>query len=176
MRTYKIKKTKITMNTNTNRNYDWNNTVNYWTNPTSAWNTTPFSAVSNNTPYSSLLTNPFTTRTWLNSNANTPAVNAYESTESYVLEFAAPGYEKESFEVSYSTSTLTVKATPSRNESTESANYSTREFSYSSFTKEFSLPANAEASELRAKYENGVLTVLVPKTTNSTNYKTVRVS
>lgn len=166
------------MNTNTNRNYDWNNTINYWTNPTSAWIATPFSAVSNNTPYSpsSLLTNPFTTRTWLNSFANsTPAVNAYESTESYVLELAAPGYEKESFEVSYSASALTVKAT-ARTERNETTNYSTREFSYSSFTKEFSLPANAEASELRAKYENGVLTVLVPKTTNSTNYKTVRVS
>lgn len=165
------------MNTNTNRNYDFNNTINYWTNPASVWNTTPFSAVSSNTPYSSLLTNPFTTRTWLNSFANpTPAVNAYESTESYVLELAAPGYEKESFEVSYSASTLTVKANPSRTERSEAANYSTREFSYSSFTREFSLPANAEASELRAKYENGVLTVLVPKTTNSTNYKTVRVS
>ncbi len=163
------------MNTNTNRNYDWTNTINYWTTPST---TNPFSALTGETPYASLLSNPFTTRTWLNNYApaTTPAVNAYENRESYVLEFAAPGFEKESFEVSYSANTLVVRANQARTERSESPSYSTREFSYTSFNREFTLPANADATELRAKYENGILTVLVPKSTNNSNYRTVRVS
>ena len=54
--------------------------------------------------------------------------------------------------------------------------YSYREFNYTSFTREFALPNNVDTTETRAKYDNGILTILLPKTTTNTNYKTVKIS
>lgn len=153
----------------TNRNNFWNATeTNNWSpltgnNPFAAWNVAPFS----NAPYNTAVT------TWANHTSNTPAVNAYENNESYVFELAAPGYTSESFEVAYTSNTLTVKAETPRAD--RPSNYSYREFNYSAFTREFNLPSNADANEARAKYDNGILTVIVPKSTNS-NYRTIKIS
>jgi HSP20 family protein len=153
----------------------WNNPFNPWNsantneNPLNAWNTAPFA---NNPAYTALTA-------FVNSTPNSPATNAYETTESYVFELAVPGYDKDSFEVSYSNnnnslySTLSIR-TSSENRR-ENKNYSYREFNYSSFTREFNIPNNADTSETRAKYDNGVLTITIPKTETSNNWRTVKV-
>lgn len=151
-----------------------NNTTNWLnTNPSNTWSN-PFSSLVNwnNNPFT---TTPFTTgvTTLVNNTPTTPFVNAYETNDSYVLELSAPGYSKDSFEVSYNNNSLTIKATLER---TEKNNYSYREFNYTSFTREFTLPNNVYTEVIRAKYDNGILTVLLPKTTNSSNYRTVKVS
>lgn len=155
--------------TTTNRNsHLWNTPETNWSfwsnnNPFAAWNVAPFS----NAPLNAAVTTLATTA------PTTPALNAYENTESYIFELAAPGYTSDSFEVAYNTNTLTIKATPSKSE--RPSNYSYREFNYASFTREFNIPANADASEARAKYDNGILTVIVPKSNNS-NYRTIKIS
>lgn len=142
---------------------------NNW-NPSNYWNTLNWS----NTPTNPFNANPFTTGlTTYTNNTPTPAyVNAYETTENYVLELSAPGYTRDSFEVAFNENNLTVKATAERN---ENVNYSYREFNTSTFTRSFALPTNVDTTETRAKYENGILTVLLSKTNNS-NYRTVKVS
>lgn len=155
--------------TTTNRNsHLWNTPETNWSfwannNPFAAWNVAPFSNAPLNTALTTLSTNT----------PSTPALNAYETSESYVFELAAPGYNSDSFEVSYTSNTLTVKATPSRTERT--SNYSYREFNYTTFTREINIPANADANDARAKYDNGILTVIVPKSTSS-NYRTIKIS
>lgn len=155
--------------TNANRNPFtlWNTESNNWTpntaNPFTLWNVAPF----NNNPFNATLT------AMTNNTPSTPAVNTYENNESYVFELAAPGYSSDSFEVAYYNNTLAIKATPSTKE--RSNNYSYREFNYTSFTREFSLPNNADANDARAKYDNGILTVIVPKTHNS-NWRTIKIS
>lgn len=151
--------------TNSNRNNFWGTETNWAsnTNPFTAWNVAPFS----NAPFNTALT------TWANHANTTPAVNAYENSDSYVFEVAAPGYSNDSFEVAYTANTLTVKAeTPN---SDRPNTYSYREFNYASFTREFNLPSNTDASEAKAKYNNGILTVIVPKSTNS-NHRTIKIS
>jgi HSP20 family protein len=165
----------------TTKSNNWTN-ENYWSQPTQTWNTNfsnPFKLPTINNG-GSLMTNPFTTKEWLsfyNTNSNTqnnqPSVNSYETNDSYVLEFAVPGYDKESFEVSYNENTLTVKSTYN-NERKE--NYTTKEFTSSPFTREFQLPSNVDTSDIKAKYNNGILTVSVSKTTNSSKRKSVKIS
>jgi HSP20 family protein len=132
-----------------------------------AWNTAPFT---NNPAYATMTT-------YVNNVPTTPATNAYETAESYVFEIAAPGYDKESFEVSYSNNnslynTLSVRV----NNRAENREYTYREFNYGSFTREFNIPTNADTTETRAKYDNGVLTILIPKTDTPSNWKTIKVS
>ena len=43
------------------------------------------------------------------------------------------------------------------------ARYTRREFSYSSFTRSFSLPETVNAENISASYQDGILTVTVPK-------------
>ena len=161
-------------NTNTNNNGNWYNTpANYWTNLN--WSNTPLN-FTNGLTTNPFYTNPLTSglTNLVNNTPYTPSVNAYENTDSYVLEFAAPGYNKESFEVSYNNNTLTVRANVERNN--EVTNYSYREFNYNSFTREFQLPTNANTTETRAKYENGILTIMLPKNDNTSNTRTVKIS
>lgn len=160
-------------NTNTNNNGNWYNTpANYWNNLN--WSNTPLNLTNGLTP-NPFYTNPLTSglTNLVNNTPYTPSVNAYENTDSYVLEFAAPGYNKESFEVSYNNNTLTVRANVERNERT---NYSYREFNYASFTREFQLPTNANTTDTRAKYDNGILTIMLPKNDNTSNTRTVKIS
>jgi HSP20 family protein len=42
-------------------------------------------------------------------------------------------------------------------------NFLRREFSYSSFQRSFSLPEGVNAYDIKAKHENGVLYVTIPK-------------
>lgn len=165
---YNIKTNKKQM---TNRN----NTESAW--PFAAWNNSAWNA---NNPFAAFNVAPFTAApfnaavtTFANTTTNTPATNAYENTESYVFEIAAPGYTSESFELTYAYPSLTLRATAPRTD--RPTTYSYREFNYGSFTREFTIPNNADANEARAKYENGILTVLVPKTATA-NHRTIKIS
>lgn len=165
------------MNNTNNTNTNWN-PANYWNNLN--WSNTPLNFTNslttnpfNSNPFSS---NPFSTglTTYVNNTPTTPFVNAYETSDSYVLELSTPGYNKDSFEVSYNNNNLTVRANVENN--SERNTYSYREFNYASFTREFALPNNVDTTETRAKYDNGVLTILLPKTTTNSNYRTVKIS
>jgi len=147
---------------------------NYWNNLN--WANTPANPFNTNT-YTTGLTN-WTNNTPAYTTAyNTPTYNTYETSENYVLELAVPGYNKDSFEVTFTDTSLTVKATTvENNENNENVNYSYREFNTVPFTRLFSLPTNVDTTETRAKYENGILTVLLTKETSGSNARTIRVS
>ena len=102
-----------------------------------------------------------------NSSTNTtiPAVNIKESNENFVVEMAAPGMKKEDFRIELDGNNLTI-ASEHKNENTENEGerYSRREFSYQSFQRTFTLPRDVvDIDQIHAKYENGVLHLLIPK-------------
>jgi HSP20 family protein len=102
-----------------------------------------------------------------NSSTNTtiPAVNIKETTEAFVVEMAAPGMKKEDFRVELDGNNLTITS-EMQNETDvkEGERYTRREFSYQSFERSFTLPKNVvDVDQINAKYENGVLHLLIPK-------------
>lgn len=102
-----------------------------------------------------------------NSTTNTtiPAVNIKETTENFEVEMAAPGMKKEDFRVELDGNNLTISSeTRDENEVKENERYTRREFSYQSFQRTFTLPKNVvDVEQIHAKYENGVLHLLIPK-------------
>lgn len=92
-----------------------------------------------------------------------PNANIVENGKDYKIEIAAPGLEKKDFKVELDNGILTVSAEKEEEEKKESKNYRRREFSYRSFTRSFALPENSLQDKIDAKYENGVLTVSLPK-------------
>ena len=72
---------------------------------------------------------------------------------------------KKDFEIELNDETLTISSQKEiTNELKEDENYTRREFSYQSFTRSFQLPKSVvEHSKIQAKYENGILRVMIPK-------------
>ncbi|MCX3263683.1 MAG: Hsp20/alpha crystallin family protein [Chryseobacterium sp.] len=95
--------------------------------------------------------------------ASVPAVNISESAEAYQIELAAPGLKKEDFKVSIEKDILSISSQRSEESSSESKTYNRREYSYSAFTRSFTLPESADADRIHASYTDGVLKMTLPK-------------
>lgn len=92
-----------------------------------------------------------------------PAVNIRETEQSFMLELAAPGLQKEDFKVNLDNNVLTLSAEVNHEEETKNERFTRREFSYGQFRRSFSLPKTINLEEIKADYSNGILTVTLPK-------------
>ncbi len=107
---------------------------------------------------------------WMNShfaavNSTLPAVNIKENGDAFTVEMAAPGMSKEDFKISLENEILTISAErKSENETKEGERFTRREFNYQAFQRSFHLPkSTVDYDQIRAKYENGVLSIHIPK-------------
>ena len=106
----------------------------------------------------------FSTRNFSSTNTTLPSVNIKESNQDYVVEVAAPGLEKSDFKIELKRNVLTVSSEKQvENETKEGEQFTRREFSYQSFSRSFTLPEIADGDKIAAKYENGILSVSIPK-------------
>ena len=98
-------------------------------------------------------------------NTTIPAVNIKETIENYEVEVDAPGMTKNDFTVELEGNTLTISSKKqSQKEENQDFRYTTREFSYQSFSRTFNLQKDVVDTEnIRAAYENGVLNLIIPK-------------
>jgi len=94
---------------------------------------------------------------------NVPAVNVKESDNGYTVELAAPGLTKQDFNVEVDKDLLTISSEKQENKEETEENYTRREFSYTSFKRSFHLPEHVDGDKIEAKYEDGVLKLVIPK-------------
>jgi len=94
---------------------------------------------------------------------NSPAVNIHETNGAFHLEVVAPGLNKEDFKVSIEKGILSI-GYEKRTEA-ENKDYKThrREFRVNSFKRSFTVDNKINADAVEAKYENGILRLLLPK-------------
>ncbi|WP_284652293.1 Hsp20/alpha crystallin family protein [Flavobacterium terrisoli] len=98
-----------------------------------------------------------------NFNSTIPAVNIKESETNYKLEFYAPGYKKEEFNIEVDQKTLIISSEKQVENDNSNEKYSLKEYSYASFKRTFNLPESVDLDAIEANYENGVLNVSLPK-------------
>ena len=93
-----------------------------------------------------------------------PQTNIHETSEAYHLEMNAPGRTKEDFKIQVEQGLLTVSF-DKKEESAKTDDYKTvrREFEFRSFKRSFSVDDKINVDGIEAKYENGVLKLLLPK-------------
>ena len=99
-------------------------------------------------------------------NATAPAINVKENDKEYTVELAAPGMQKEDFNVHINDEgNLVVKMEHKQEHKEEDKNtrYLRREFSYSKYEQTLILPDDVKKDAISAKVEHGVLTVQLPK-------------
>ncbi|MAM19919.1 MAG: Hsp20/alpha crystallin family protein [Christiangramia sp.] len=103
-------------------------------------------------------------------NRSLPAMNVKEHEDDFEIEFAAPGFSKEDFEVSIEDDLLYVSAEQSEEDFEDDDNFTRKEFSYSSFHRTFQLPKSIDfKKEVVATYKNGVLKLQLAKEKEAMN-------
>lgn len=105
-----------------------------------------------------------------------PSVNIVEEDDGFILNLAAPGYEKEDFKLEIIKDQLIVsaerKTVEKENEELSEADkdnvahYVKREFSYQNFKRSFHLPENIELNTIDASYIDGILNIKLAKKEN----------
>lgn len=98
-------------------------------------------------------------------NTTLPSVNIKEANDGFAVEMAAPGMSKDDFNIQLDNEVLTISSEKqAEQEVTEGERYTRREFSYQSFQRSFHLPKSVvDSGNIKAKYENGLLRILIPK-------------
>lgn len=94
-----------------------------------------------------------------------PSVNIIENNDFFAVEMAVPGMAKQDFQIELDNGTLTISAEEGHaHETDEDIKYTRKEFVYTSFKRSFFLPkAVVDESQIKAKYEAGILKILIPK-------------
>ncbi len=88
----------------------------------------------------------------------TPAMNIKENDADYEIEFAAPGFNKNDFDVSINGDMLNVCGEKSTEKENKEDNYTRKEFSYNSFKRSLKLPTNVNTDKkVQATYNDGIL-------------------
>lgn len=95
--------------------------------------------------------------------AKSPSVNIIETENSYDLELAVPGFNKENISINVENDVLTIKGETKTEKEENKKRYTRREFSYSSFTRSFNLNDQVRGDKIGADYKDGILTITIPK-------------
>lgn len=97
---------------------------------------------------------------------NTPSVNIFEDKKEFSIQLAAPGMNKEDFKIDLKKSSLEISAKNEKKTKNTEEKYSLREFNFSSFSRTFTLPKNADKDGISAQYHDGILEVKIGKKEN----------
>ena len=95
-----------------------------------------------------------------------PAVNVKESETAYTMELAAPGIKKEYCRVNINEDgnlAIAIENKCEHKQEDKKHHYLRREFSYSNYEQNYTLPDDVERDKISAKVEDGILTVTMPK-------------
>ena len=89
-------------------------------------------------------------------------VDIFESDDAYTLVASVPGFREDQVEVMFEDGVLAIKA--KAQEHRAPGRWLRQERPYGSFVRRLEVPAQVESSKISAHFENGVLTVSIPKT------------
>ena len=92
-----------------------------------------------------------------------PAVNVAENAGSFTIEVAAPGLDKKDFNVTIDRNILTVRCERKEESEENKLRFTRREFGFMAFRRSFTLPSAIDTEAISGRYENGILTLELPK-------------
>jgi HSP20 family protein len=82
-----------------------------------------------------------------------------------------PGVNKDDMELTMTDNSVTIRGSTKAEEKEEKGNYHRCEISEGSFSRTLLLPADVDTDKARAKFNNGVLKLTIPKVKKSKNKK-----
>ncbi len=92
-----------------------------------------------------------------------PAVDICEKGDSIVFKTELPGIPRDDIEIEVANGVLTIRGEKKMEEEKTGDTWHRREVRYGNFVRSFSLPADVKADEADASFNDGVLTISLPK-------------
>jgi len=92
-----------------------------------------------------------------------PPVDIYEDEGSIQVICEVPGVNKDDVNISIQDNVLTLSGEKKRMDMDEQGSFYRVERLYGTFQRSFSLPSSVDQEKVRATYNNGILTILLPK-------------
>jgi HSP20 family protein len=90
-------------------------------------------------------------------------VDVIENEDAYVIKASLPGVKPEDINITYDNRVLTLSAEYQADEEKKDERYLLRERRYGSFSRSLTLSNLVDSSKIEANYEDGVLTLRLPK-------------
>jgi HSP20 family protein len=92
------------------------------------------------------------------------ALDVAENEDEFIVKASLPGIEADDIEITYTENTLTIKGEVEHDKEINESQYHMRERRYGTFVRSITLPSKVKTEAIEANYEDGVLTVHMPKT------------
>jgi HSP20 family protein len=105
---------------------------------------------------------PWRLITWDTGNGFFP-VDLYETDDDVVVKASLPGAKPEDVHISVTGETLTIKTETREEHEEKKPNYYRQEQHYGAMQRALTLPVRVDADKAHAEFENGVLTLRLPK-------------
>jgi HSP20 family protein len=92
-----------------------------------------------------------------------PAIDLIENGDNFVVKAELPGFNPDDVDISIEGNTLTLRANVQDESNKDEGEYHVRERRQNSFTRTLTLPVAVNADKANASYDNGILTLTLPK-------------
>jgi HSP20 family protein len=92
-----------------------------------------------------------------------PAVDLYQNANEVVVKASLPGLKAEDVQISVTADVLTLRGEFKEETEQNEKTYHLRENRYGAFERQVMLPIDVQTDKAKADFENGVLTIVLPK-------------
>jgi HSP20 family protein len=92
-----------------------------------------------------------------------PAVDIFEKGDDLVIRAEIPGVDKDDVDITVRNNSLTLRGERKREQEINEDNSYRLERSYGNFVRSFTLPRTVDSTRISARYDNGVLDIVLPK-------------
>jgi HSP20 family protein len=110
-----------------------------------------------------LFDDAFTRPLGTNGGSTVPAIDLYQTDNEVVLKAALPGLKADDVQITVTNDVLTLRGEFKWEDRHEDATYHIREQHYGSFERSIALPVDVQTNKAQADFQNGVLTITLPK-------------
>ncbi len=90
-------------------------------------------------------------------------VDISETNDAYVIKAPVPGFKPEDVDVTFTDGVLSIRARHREEKQDKEGSYLRRELMFGDYQRHIVVPGDVRADDIRASFENGLLTVELPR-------------
>jgi len=98
-----------------------------------------------------------------NGSWSVPAVDMYQTDNEIVVKAALPGIKPDEVQINVTGEILNIKGEVKQKDEVKEKTYHLREQRWGTFERSIALPTDIVADKAKAEFENGILTITLPK-------------
>ena len=114
-----------------------------------------------------LFDDAFTRPLGVNGSNSSPALDMYQTDDDVVVKAAIPGFKAEDVEINVTGDVLSIRGETSTEEDQHDKTWQMREQRWGAFERSVVLPTQVVTDKARAEFEDGILTITLPKAEES---------